>query len=252
MKSLYLTLFFVVALNGAADISLGFGNRITPPAEPARPEADLQALPQAVQAVAGEKAAAAAQKQLSCQQAAMEKMVQQYHQTVQRIDTVAPQVEQQLQQKISEVHTIGTTAPPPAKADVRVAPPLRPLPQELVEPAAAPVYEPLTPEVAQEVEQLLEAAFKNTGITKQTITITKRGTAETQETEVLWFLPDGMDAAAIAKRLPACMRVLQLHEWLGGGRNELGKCFSETGLIYDCEVELRGKKYVYTVQMRSK
>lgn len=252
MKSLYPTLFLVAAMSSSADISLGFGNRTTTPAEPARPEVDLQALPHAVKAVAGEEAAAAAQKQWAAQQAAMQKMVQQYNETVQRIDAAAPQVEAQMQHKISEVHAIGVLTPPPAPADTREVPPLRPLPQEPAVSAAASVYEPLTPEVTQEIEQLLETAFKNTGITKRTIPVIKRGTPETRETEVFWFLPAGMDAAAFAKRLPACMRVLQQHEWLGGGRNNQGEYFSEIGSVYGCEVELRGKTYFYTVQMRVK
>lgn len=220
MKSFYSVLLMVVALPAAADISLGFGNRTGAPAEPATPQVDLEALPQAVKAVAGDKAAEAAEQQLAARRAAMEAMGRQYDATVQKIEALAPQVDAQLQQQRSAV------------------PPLRPLPQEQT------VYAPLTPEVEQELEQLLEASFKNAGITKKTQTITCRS-AQTTLKEVSWLLPKGMEPAQVAKCLPSCIRVLEQIPLPGCMRTATGEYKLYERVQFDCVVELKGKLYLY-------
>lgn len=208
----------VVALPAAADISLGFGNRTGAPAEPATPQVDLEALPQVVKAVAGDKAAEAAEQQLAARCAAMEAMGRQYDATVQKIEALAPQVDAQLQRS--------------------AVPPLRPLPQEQT------VYAPLTLEVEQELEQLLETSFKNAGITKKIQTITCRS-AQTTLKEVSWLLPKGMEPAQVAKCLPPCIRVLEQIPLPGCTRTATGEYKLYERVQFDCVVELKGKLYLY-------
>ena len=169
MKSLYLPLFLALAMPCVADISIGTGRRPVAPAEQSAAQPDLNAeknaLLEAIKLMTDEKGAAAAEKQLSGRQAAMQDLAKRYDATVKQIDDLGPQVEAQLQKEISRtadmaagkglsserdkklhailmqripafgydtsgVHDIDA-APAPQKKDVRQPPPLRPLPEEL-------------------------------------------------------------------------------------------------------------------------
>lgn len=172
MKSLYLTLFTVLSLPLSADIGLGTGSRTAPTStEPSAQHdfsADKAALLEAIKLMSDEKGAAAAEKQMTQQAAAMRDMVKKYDDTVRQIDALAPQVETQMQKAVSGVadmaqgkgltnerdkklhallmknipeegydasgaHDIDAAPAPPKKPE-RTAPPLRPLPQEPAEP----------------------------------------------------------------------------------------------------------------------
>lgn len=173
MKSLYLTLFTALALPLSADISLGTGSRTAPattePSAQRDVAADRAALLEAIKLMTDEKGAAAAAKQMEQQQAAMQDIARKYDDTLKHVDALGPQVEAQMQKEVdrvadmaegqgltterdrkihavlmnaipeegydaSGVHDIDA-APVPTKKTERQAPPLRPLPQEPVEPA---------------------------------------------------------------------------------------------------------------------
>jgi hypothetical protein len=174
MKTLYLTLFVAVAMPCMADISIGSESRPASPkgqAPIAQPDlnAEKAALWEAIKLMTDEKGAAAAQKQLAGQQAAMQDMAKKYDEAVKQIDALGSQVEAQLQKEVSRVadmaegkaltserdkkmhailmqqipesgydasgaHDFGGSQAPEKSAVSRTAPPLRPLPQMPTEP----------------------------------------------------------------------------------------------------------------------
>ncbi len=173
MKSLYLPLFVALAMPCVADISIGTGRHPVAPEEQPAAQPDLKtekaALLQAIKLMTDEKGAAAAEKQLAGQQAAMQDMAKKFDATVQQVDALGPQVEAQLQKEVSRVADMATGkgltserdkkmhailmqripesgydtssahefggAPAPEKSPAtRTAPPLRPLPQMPSEP----------------------------------------------------------------------------------------------------------------------
>lgn len=174
MKTLYLTLFVAVTMPCMADISIGSESRPTAPkvqASTAQPDlnAEKAALLEAIKLMTDEKGAAAAQKQLAGQQAAMQDMAKKYDEAVKQIDALGPQVEAQLQKEVSRVadmaegkgltserdkkvhailmqqipesgydasgaHDCGDSQAPEKSRPSRTAPPLRPLPHMPAEP----------------------------------------------------------------------------------------------------------------------
>ncbi|MBR5213194.1 MAG: hypothetical protein IKV92_02935 [Akkermansia sp.] len=111
MKTLYLTLFVAVAMPCMADISIGTGRcrpvaadtSVAKPAAQPDAVAEKAALVEAIKQITDEKGAAAAQKQLSSQHAAVRDKAKKYDETVKKIDELGPQVEAQLQQDVSRV-----------------------------------------------------------------------------------------------------------------------------------------------------
>lgn len=174
MKTLYLTLFVAVTMPCMADISIGSDALPTAPkvqAPTAQPDlnAEKAALLEAIKLMTDEKGAAAAQKQLAGQQAAMQDMAKKYDEAVKQIDALGPQVEAQLQKEVSRVadmaegkgltserdkkmhailmqqipesgydasgaHDCGGSQAPEKSGPSRTAPPLRPLPHMPEEP----------------------------------------------------------------------------------------------------------------------
>ena len=177
MKTLYLTLFVAVAMPCMADISIGTGRcrpvaadtSVAKPAAQPDAVAEKAALVEAIKQITDEKGAAAAQKQLAGQQAAMQDIAKKYDEAVKQIDALGPQGEARLQKEVSRVadmaegkgltterdkkmhailmqqipesgydasgaHDFGGSQTPEKSEASRTAPPLRPLPQMPTEP----------------------------------------------------------------------------------------------------------------------